>query len=74
LSENEPELQRHRDRRAALEAAKQASDVSQGLARGLFAVIVRKAQPELTEAQVDEGYAIYLKLTDRSVPLNEPPH
>ena len=66
------ETRRHTDRRAALDAAKRASDVSQGLGRALFAAIARKGAPELTEQQLDDGYEIYLKLTDRTVPLSDP--
>jgi len=74
LTENEQEVRRHIDRRAALDAAKLASEVSTGLARHLFAAIVHKDRPELTEAQIDEGYQIYLSLSGRSVPLVDPPH
>ena len=66
MTDNQAEIQGHIDRRAALEAAKQACDVSPGLAPELFAVIVKKSQPDLTQAQLDEGYAIYLKLTGRA--------
>lgn len=71
LESNTDETRRHIDRRAALDAAKRASDVSQGLGRALFAAIARKGAPEISEQQLEEAYEIYLKLTDRTVPLSD---
>jgi hypothetical protein len=59
------EPERFRDRRAALEAAKRAERVSPALAKSLFDTIARAGHPDLTDAQLDEAFAIYQSMTER---------
>ncbi len=50
---------------ACILPSKRAESVSPALGRALFDAIARAGQPDLTTAQLDEGYAIYQSMTAR---------